>query len=151
MRSRVLFRGTWFALAALTMAYAIVSGLSPVATISMSCGKIGELSPFYGRSGFTCTDSILDAVGLVPVALLGILLAAPPVIAGVALNRNVSLCAAVALGFMAIFGLLNWTGFWVLMLMGALPAAVFAAIVAALQPHFRRPVASVSDRVNFAD
>ncbi|OZD08015.1 hypothetical protein CH275_05465 [Rhodococcus sp. 06-235-1A] len=134
----MMFRGVWFLLAALAVAHAVSSGLSPVAGVSMSCGKIGEPGVDMARAEISCTDSLFTAVGAVPLVLLAVLLAAPFIVAGTVLNKRASWLATIALAVFAVYGLLNWTGFWVLLLVGALPGAIIASIVSALQPDFRR-------------
>lgn len=144
-----MFRGVWFLLAALAIAHAVAAGRSPVATVSMSCAKIAEPEPSLVEDGLGCTDSLFTAVGMFPLTLLAVLLAAPPVVAGVVLTKRVSWLATGVLAALAVVGLLNWTGFWGLLLVGALPGAIVAAIISAWQPRFRRTGGHEADREVF--
>lgn len=133
MRKRRLFRGIWFLLGALELGYAAQAGWSPVSTVSMSCRKVGEPELDLARAGIACTDSLFAATGATPLVLLALLLGAPLVSAGIALNRRVSWCATGVLALLAVYGLFHWTGFWGLLLFGAMPGAIASAVVSAFQ------------------
>lgn len=74
-----------------------------MAEVSLECRKIGE-----SRSFFRCDDRIVHVLGVWPLFGLGLLLAAPPVVAALAMRKWVSWFAVAALVGLAIAGLVNW-------------------------------------------
>ncbi|SNT00053.1 ABC transporter permease [Rhodococcoides kyotonense] len=115
----VVVRTVWLLLAVAGVASAVMAADSPMMTVSLSCSKIGELS----AEGATCDDRIIDVLGVQPLLILGASLAAPPLVAALAMRRWVSWLAVVALLALAFIGLANWTGFWRELLV-ALPMAL---------------------------
>ena len=89
---------------------------------------------------FRCDDRIVHVLGVWPLFGLGLLLAAPPVVAALAMRKWVSWFAVAALVGLAIAGLVNWayTSYWGLLLF-AVPLAVLGSIVATFQRAVPRP------------
>lgn len=124
-------RAAWLLLGLLAAAGAVwVAGL-PVSDISMSCRKAGELWLDGAPLGADCSDSIVSVIGYGPPVGLGLLLAAPPLLAAVAMRRWVSWLAVVLLLILTFVGLTHWSDFWG-HLMGAFPLAAAALVLAVL-------------------
>lgn len=118
-------------MAAVTVAIAVSAGDSPVSSVSLSCRKVGELhddAPVH----LQCDDPLIHWVGVWPFVWLGLLLAAPLVVAALAMRVWVSWMAVNALAILSIVGLINWTGFWG-QLLYAVPLAIAALVIVTVQ------------------
>jgi hypothetical protein len=125
----------WWVLAVAALAFTVDVGTSwSMAEVSLSCSKIGE-SQF-----FRCDDRMVHVLGVWPLVGLGLLLAAPPVVAALAMRKWVSWFAVAALVGLAVAGLVNWasTSYWGLLLF-AVPLAVLGSIAATFQRTVPRP------------
>lgn len=84
------------------------------------------------RPGASCDDTMFAAVGIWTLLAMALVVATPLVAAAVAGMPWVSWLVTLALPLLAVFGLLNWTGFWGI-LMYAAPMFVAALVVALVQ------------------
>lgn len=125
-------RAAWLLLGLLAAVGAAWIASAPVSDIDMACRKMGELALDGAPAGASCSDSIVSVIGYWPPVALGLVLAAPPLLAAAALRRWMSWLAVVLLLILSFVGLTHWSDFWGY-LMGAFPMAVAAAVLAALQ------------------
>lgn len=129
-------RAVWWASVVAALAFTADVGTSwSIAEVSLSCSKIGE-----SQSSFRCDDRIVYVLGVWPLVGLGLLLATPPVVAALAMQKWVSWLAVAALIGLSIAGLENWayTSYWGLLLF-AVPLAVLGSIATTLQRTVPRP------------
>lgn len=131
-------RSVWWASAVAALAIAAWVGTSPMADVSMSCSKSGELYLDASRSSFECDDSIIRVLGIRPLAGLGLLLMTPPLVAALAMRQWVSWLAVAALVGLSIVGIANWASYWRTLLF-AIPLVVLAWIAVTLQQATPRP------------
>ncbi|MFW0795090.1 hypothetical protein AAFP30_14860 [Gordonia sp. CPCC 205515] len=124
-------RAAWWILAGLAAVFTVWEAGQPVGTVSLSCAKSGTLYESGVRSGATCDDSMIDALGVWPLIQLGVLLAVAPVVAAVCIRVWVSWLACAALAVLAGFGLGHWAGFWILLLLAGAPMTVVALVISA--------------------
>lgn len=142
-------RAAWWASAVAALAITVWVGNSPIADVSMSCSKIGELYLDDGHTSFQCDDSIKQVLGVWPLIGLGLFLTTPPLVAALAMRRWVSLLAASMLVGVSIAGIANWASYWRVLLF-AIPLAALGWIAVVLQqadPHLDD---SGADRVRAA-
>ncbi len=100
--------------------------------MSASCGKGGTLHMRGARPGASCDNTMLAAVGFWTLLLLALAVAIPLVAAAVAMKPWVSWLVTFSLVPLAAFGVVNWTGFWGILVYAA-PMLVVALIVALVQ------------------
>ncbi|GAA3951079.1 ABC transporter permease [Gordonia caeni] len=124
-------RAAWSLLGLLAVAGAVWVANQPVSSVSMSCGKSGDLWLDGAPHGADCSDSIVSVIGYGPPVALGLLLAVPPLLAAAAMRRWVSCLAVALLVILTFVGLTRWSDFWGYLL-GAFPLATGAAVLAAL-------------------
>lgn len=124
-------RAAWSLLGLLAVAGAVWVAGRPVSDMSMSCSKSGALWLDGAPAGAGCSDSIVSVLGYGPPVGLGVLLAAPPLLAAAAMRRWVSCLAVVLLVILTFVGLTRWFDFWGYLL-GAFPLATGAAVLAAV-------------------
>ena len=125
-------RGAWAVLAAAWVALTWwVSSWNGWA-VAMSCGKSGELYFPGARSDATCDDSMLATIGWWPLLGLGVVVAAPLLIAAIAARSWVSWLVVQYLLVLCVIGLMNWTGFWGFLLY-VVPMVIAAALIAVIQ------------------
>ncbi|MDJ0396750.1 ABC transporter permease [Rhodococcus sp. G-MC3] len=125
-------RAMWWASAVAALAFTVWVGTSwSMTDVSLSCSKIGE-SRF-----FQCDDRIVHVLGVWPLVGVGLLLAAPPAVAALSMRKWVSWLVVAVLVVVSIAGLVNWTGYWRLLLF-ALPLAVLGLVAASLQQEGSR-------------
>lgn len=134
-------RAVWWASAVAALVIAAWVGTSPMADVSMSCSKSGELYLDGGRSSFQCDDSIIRVLGVWPLVGLGLLITTPPVVAALAMRKWVSWLVVAALVGLSIVGIANWASYWRTLLF-AIPLAVLGWIAVTLQqatPYLEPP------------
>lgn len=131
-------RAVWWASVVAALAITTWVGTSPMADVSMSCSKMGELYLDGSRSAFQCDDSIVRVLGVCPLVGLGLLLAIPPVVAALAMRRWISWLVVAALVGLSIAGLVNWSSYWGSLLF-AVPLAALGWVAATLQQAVPRP------------
>lgn len=115
----------------LAVAFTVWFAVEPVSLWSLSCSKGGVLYEPGTRSEATCNDSMVHALGAGPLVRLGLLLAAPPVVAALAMRWWVSWLAVIALAGLSFAGLANWASFWLLSVLAGAPMTLVALIIAA--------------------
>jgi hypothetical protein len=111
--------------------------MSPVEGVSLSCSKSGQLGLDGSQAALQCDDSILRVFGSWPLIQLGLMLAAPPAVAALAMKRWVSWLVVLTFGVWAFIAVANWASFWIL-LGFAVPMAAVGLLVALVQ-HFLQP------------
>ncbi|MGW6376361.1 ABC transporter permease [Rhodococcus sp. NPDC055112] len=130
-------RAAWWALAVAALGFTAWVGTLPMADLSLSCAKTGELYLDGGRSSLHCDDSIVHVLGVWPLVCLGLLLVTPTVVAALAMRGWVSWLAVAALVGLSIVGLANWSSHWIALLFAA-PMAALGLITATVQQVARR-------------
>ncbi len=125
-------RAVWWASAVVALVITVWVGNSPMADVSMSCSKIGELYLDNGRTSFQCDDSIKHVLGVWPLVGLGLLLTTPPLAAALAMRRWVSWLAVAVLVGLSVSGIANWASYWRVLLF-AIPLAALGWIAVVLQ------------------
>lgn len=127
-------RAVWWVSVGAALAFTVWVGASwTMADVSLACSKTGE-----SGSSFRCDDHIVHVLGAWPLIGLGLLLAAPPVVAALAMRKWVSGLAVAALVGLSIAGLANWSSFWGSLLF-AVPLAALGLVAAATQKTIPRP------------
>lgn len=124
-----MVRSVWWALALAALAFTAWSGTSmTMLDVSMACSKIGE------GGSYQCSDRATDVLGVWPLVVVGLLLAAPPAVAAMAMRKWVSWLAVAVLVVLFITGVLLVTrdSYWDLSAL-ALPMAVVGSIAASFQ------------------
>ncbi|MFE3289110.1 nitroreductase/quinone reductase family protein [Rhodococcus sp. NPDC059234] len=136
-----MLRAVWWSSAVVALVFSAWVGTSPMAGVSLSCSKSGELYLDGVRSPLQCDDSIVHVLGVWPLLCIGLLLATPPAVAALALRGWVSWLVFAALVGLSIAGLANWSSHWLLLLFAAPLAAVglVAATVQQAVPSLGRP------------
>ena len=120
-------RAVWWASAVAALAITVWVGTSPMADVSMSCSKFGELYLDDSRTSFQCDDSIIRVLGVWPLVGLGLLLTTPPVVAASAMRKWVSWLVVAALVGLSVVGMANWASYWRVLLF-AIPLAALGWI-----------------------
>ena len=126
----------WWALAVVAVAVTASDGTSmAMGDMSLSCSKIGEGGSFY-----QCDDRAIDVLGVWPLVWVVLLLAAPLVVAALAMREWVSWVAVAALVGLSLAWLQLWAApsFWYLLIY-AVPLAALGAVAATFQPITPRP------------
>ncbi|WP_245547627.1 ABC transporter permease [Nocardia brevicatena] len=134
-----MLRAVWWALAVVALIFTAWVGTSPMAGVSLSCAKSGELYLDGDRSSLQCDDSIVHVLGVWPLLCLGLLLATPPVVAALAMRGWVSWLVVAALVGLSITGPANWSSHWRLLLFAA-PMAALGLVAATVQQAVPRLV-----------
>lgn len=128
----VLVRVLWCGLALVAVAFAAGMAASPVRDVSLGCSKSGDLGVSGDQAHWKCDDSIIEVLGVWPPVQLGLALAVPPVVAGLAMRRWLSWLVVASFPVLVFVGLVNWTGFW-LSLWFALPMGIVSAAITVVQ------------------
>jgi len=123
-------RGIWSVLAVLGIVVAVWNAFEPAWWSSMSCGKSGTLSDPGARPGATCDDPMWVAYDLWRLVLVGVLLGAAPAAAALVMRWWTSWLAVAALIIVTAYGLMHWTGFWGVLLLGGVPITLVALAIA---------------------
>lgn len=134
-------KAVWWAAAAVALVFTVWVGTAPMADVSLSCSKTGELFLDGGRSPFQCDDSKITVLGVWPLVALGLLLTSPPVVAALAMRRWISWLVVATLVGLSIAGLANWSSYWGSLIF-AVPLAALGSVAAALPrsaPHRGTP------------
>lgn len=98
-------RSVWWALAVAALAFTAWNATSlTMLDVSMACSKIAE------GSSCQCDDRAIDVLGVWPLLGVGLLLATPPAVAAIAMQKSVSWLAVIVLLGLFVAGLLSVTG-----------------------------------------
>jgi hypothetical protein len=129
-------RAVWWVLAVVALGFAAWIGVQPMATVSLSCAKGGELYLSGGRSSLQCDDSIVHVLGVWSLVCVGLLLVTPPAVAALAMRGWVSWLVVAALVGWSFVGLANWSSYWMALLFAA-PMAALGSVAATIQQATR--------------
>ncbi|WP_206510611.1 ABC transporter permease [Rhodococcus sp. BGS-1C] len=131
-----MWRAVWWALVVVAVAVTASVGTSwSMADVSLSCSKIGESGSFY-----QCDDRAVHVLGVWPLIGVGLLLAAPLVVAALAMRKWVSWVAVAAFLGLSFAGLQLWaaSSYWSLLFL-AVPLAALGSVAATFQRSAPRP------------
>ncbi|MDV6233200.1 ABC transporter permease [Rhodococcus cercidiphylli] len=136
-----MVRSAWWVLTVAALAFTTWDATAlTMSDMSMSCSKIGE------GATYDCGDRAIDVLGVWPLIGVALLLATPPAVAAIAMQKSVSWFAVVVLLGLFVAGVFRITSdSYSKLLIFALPVAVIGSIIAAFQrtvPGERMPASN---------